>query len=183
MAAPPPWRRPLDRAAADRALAQVDPRLRMAAPGDARAVVGLLREWARHGWDAEPAGMADNLVSWLADPHPGFALVACLRGRVAAVAIVQRAFAPPEGVVQLVLDDLYVARSSRRMGMGRALVRGLLAVAPLLDARHVSLTVRRDNHAARALYAACGLAPSSDLFYAATWDGGAFALEDSGTLR
>lgn len=165
MPAPPPWRAPLDADAADAALSAIDPRLRVARPGDARALTGLLREWARDEWAEEPPHLLRHMTAWLADPTPGFGLVAEHRGRPGGLALVQRTFAPPEFIVQLVLDDLYVARSARRSGLGRALVDGLVAVAPLLAVRHVSLTVRADNPGARALYAACGWASTDDLLY------------------
>lgn len=161
----PPWRAPLDPQLADRTLAAVDPRLRVAQPGDAPALTALLREWARDEWAEEPPGLRRHLTAWLADPAPGFALVAAHRGRPAGLALIQRTFAPPEFIVQLVLDDLYVARAARRTGLGRALVNGLVAVAPLVSARHVSLAVRRDNPGAQALYAACGWEPTDDVLY------------------
>lgn len=165
MVRPPPWRTPLPPPAADRVLRAVDPRLRVARPNDGRALAALLREWARDEWETEPRDMHANIAAWLADPAPGFALLGERQGRPAGLALVQRTFAPPEFVVQLVLDDLYVARSARRQGIGRALVAGLVAIAPLVSARHISLTVRRDNAAARALYDAAGWHRTGDLLY------------------
>lgn len=161
----PPWRRPVDAEDADRRLRDVDPGLRIARPGDARALVSLLREWSRDEWAEEPPGLAGHMAAWLADPAPGFALLCARRGRPAGLALIQRTFAPPEFVVQLVLDDLYVARSARRQGVGRALVDGLVSLAPLLAARHVSLVVRRDNPGARALYEAAGWDSTDDVLY------------------
>lgn len=165
MSPAPPWRAPLDPDTADAALAIVDPRLRIARPADAHGLTGLLREWARDEWTEEPPDLDRHMADWLADPSPGFALLAEHGGLPGGLALIQRTFAPPEFVVQLVLDDLYVARAARRQGLGSAIVRGLRAVAPLVQARHLSLTVRRDNPGARALYRACGWEPTDDLLY------------------
>jgi GNAT superfamily N-acetyltransferase len=165
MSPAPPWRVPLDADAADLALGRLDGRLRVARPGDARALTGLLREWARDEWAEEPRDLARNMGAWLADPAPGFALLATHRGQPAGLTLVQRTFAPPEFVVQLVLDDLYVAKAARRHGLGRVLVDGVVALAPLLGAKHVSLTVRRDNPGARALYEAAGWESTDDVLY------------------
>ena len=161
----PPWRVPLDPDAADQRLGQVDPRIRVARPADAPALTRLLREWARVEWAREPPDMERHITAWLADPAPGFALLSTNGDQPTGLALVQRTFAPPEFVVQLVLDDLYVARSARRQGLGRALVDGVVALAPLLSARHISLVVRRDNPGARALYSGAGWESTDDVLY------------------
>jgi ribosomal protein S18 acetylase RimI-like enzyme len=163
----PSWRTPLDRPACDAALQAVDGRLRLADAGDTRAMTALLQELAAAEWDHAPVGLGAPLATLLADPEPGFVLVALERGHVAAFAIVQRMAAPTEGAAQLCLDDLYVAHSARRRGLGAALMAGTRAVGQMLGAVYLYLHVRPENVAARALYAAEGMEPADVVVYEA----------------
>jgi ribosomal protein S18 acetylase RimI-like enzyme len=163
----PSWRTPLDRAACDATLRAVDGRLRLAHTGDTRAISALLQELATAEWDHPPAGVGEPLAAILADPEPGFILVGLNGDRVAAFAMVQRMAAPTEGAAQLCLDDLYVARSARRKGLGAALMAGTRALGQMLGAVYLYLHVRPENAAARALYAAEGMEPADVVVYEA----------------
>lgn len=60
---------------------------------------------------------------------------------------------------EVTLMDVAVAPSSRRLGVGRALVDELLAFARARGARLVVLEVRKSNAAAIALYESLGFVP------------------------
>ena len=55
------------------------------------------------------------------------------------------------------LTDLYVARDTRRNGIGTELMREVLAAFRALGIEHVDLDVMASNHVARSLYARWGL--------------------------
>jgi ribosomal-protein-alanine N-acetyltransferase len=57
------------------------------------------------------------------------------------------------------VTNLLVDRESRRRGLGRRLMVGLIKAAVDKGARHLTLEVRTSNQAARRLYAGLGLAP------------------------
>jgi [ribosomal protein S18]-alanine N-acetyltransferase len=57
------------------------------------------------------------------------------------------------------ITNLFVAPRSRGRGVGRRLLVGLIQGAVDRGARHLTLEVRPDNEAARALYASVGMAP------------------------
>jgi len=81
-------------------------------------------------------------------------LVAEMRGEVAgfAVGTVLRGVVPAEGEVELIAVD----RGARRVGVGRALLKALLARMAGLGVGAVRLEVRVSNVAAIALYGAAG---------------------------
>jgi GNAT superfamily N-acetyltransferase len=162
---PPPWRAPLDRAARDATLAGVDPRLRLGRPSDARGVAALMLALADAEWARVPPDLAAHVAAFVRDPAPGFAVVVEGAGRLVAFATVQRLAAITTRGTQLCLDDLFVHPSCRRAGLGRALLRGVVAIAKATDAAYLYLHVRPDNDAARALYVAEGLTPGDDVLY------------------
>ncbi len=57
------------------------------------------------------------------------------------------------------VTNLVVAEESRRRGVGKALMLGLVETALEMGARHLTLEVRSKNEAARSFYAHFGLAP------------------------
>jgi ribosomal-protein-alanine N-acetyltransferase len=57
------------------------------------------------------------------------------------------------------VTNLLVAPDSRGLGIGLALVLGLIDAAIVVGARHLTLEVRSQNREARSLYARLGLAP------------------------
>jgi ribosomal-protein-alanine N-acetyltransferase len=81
------------------------------------------------------------------------ALVAERAGRVVAYGVL----APAPGEAQLL--NLTVAPAARREGLGRALLRHLVATAARLGAEQVFLEVRTSNAAAIGLYQAEGFVP------------------------
>jgi [ribosomal protein S18]-alanine N-acetyltransferase len=57
------------------------------------------------------------------------------------------------------ITNLFVEPRSRGRGVGRRLLVGLIQGAVDRGARHLTLEMRPDNEAARALYASVGMAP------------------------
>lgn len=57
------------------------------------------------------------------------------------------------------VTNLLVEETSRRRGLGRRLMVGLIRAAVADGARHLTLEVRTSNQAARRLYAGLGMAP------------------------
>jgi [ribosomal protein S18]-alanine N-acetyltransferase len=57
------------------------------------------------------------------------------------------------------VTNLLVSLPHRREGLGRQLMLALMESAVSSGARHITLEVRKENQAARALYARLGLAP------------------------
>ena len=57
------------------------------------------------------------------------------------------------------VTNLLVAGDHRERGVGRALMTSLIEAAVASGARHLTLEVRKENKAARALYARLGLVP------------------------
>lgn len=92
-------------------------------------------------------------------------LVAERDGRVVGYALTQEATrtATPLTVARsyLVVEELAVDPSSRRGGVGRALMAEAEALARHLGLPRVELEVRAWNHAAERFYAALGYAPAS----------------------
>lgn len=54
------------------------------------------------------------------------------------------------------IENVVVAKSSRRRGVGSQLVREILALAKASSAENIFLEVRESNQAARRLYEVCG---------------------------
>lgn len=57
------------------------------------------------------------------------------------------------------VTNLFVDPGRRRRGIGRSLMVALAGAALEAGARHLTLEVRKTNHAARSLYAGLGMAP------------------------
>ena len=70
------------------------------------------------------------------------------------------------GAAEVVLmNDLFVAESARRNGIGRALIDASVDVARARGAAHLEWATRPDNEAGRRLYDATGAEPSTWIAY------------------
>ena len=115
------------------------PRVRAVSPADAEAVARLFRSApeAGRGWSAssvENALAAGGFGRWIGDEP-----------------ILAAGLVTPAGD-DFELANLAVAAGSRRLGLGRALVEGLLEAAALACAERVVFEVAADSAAAIALY-------------------------------
>ncbi len=118
-------------------------RVRAARPDDADAMAAIHASVAAPGWSAQ------DFASWLARPD-AFAVVADSAGGAASFAL---ALAAGEDA-----DILMIATAwqMHRCGAGRATLRALAGEAARRDVGRLVLEVARNNHPARALYAAEG---------------------------
>lgn len=64
-----------------------------------------------------------------------------------------------------VLNDLFVAKEARRMGVGHALINQAIDHAKVTDAKGILLETATDNHNAQALYEKIGFERETNYFY------------------
>jgi ribosomal protein S18 acetylase RimI-like enzyme len=100
-------------------------------------------------------------------------LVAEREGEVAGFVQLYPMFSSVRTARTWILNDLFVAASSRRHGVGRTLLDAAAAFAREDGAAAISLETGRDNAAARALYRAAGWAEDDTQWYSLQVDAGA----------
>jgi len=105
-----------------------------------------------------PSGIYDSYQTG-AEQRPIFrsALVAEREGQILAFAFATLLLDGEQNLCQL--DSIAVRGDARRLGLGTALLRALLAWAFQNGARHFSLEVRESNARAIGLYGGLGLLP------------------------
>lgn len=108
-----------------------EPLLRSAEPKDLEAIVGLIRELAEferltHLLQVTPESLRPHLFG---DKPVAEALVAEVQGRVVAFALFFTNFSTFLAKPGLYLEDLFVQPAFRRLGLGRALLERLGAIA------------------------------------------------------
>ena len=132
-------------------------RIRDAEPGDAPAVLELMRELAEHeGLAAYFQLTQDALLEYcLREPKRFQVLVAASESAVVGFATYMFQFSPWAAREYLFLDDLYVAGTARNAGVGMRLMRqvGAIALERDVDVRWHIETV---NRSAQRFYAALG---------------------------
>jgi ribosomal protein S18 acetylase RimI-like enzyme len=144
------------------------PRVRLAQPQDADAVVRLMLAFRDHLGLSGPTDeeMRAGVERLLGDPDTEFLLAAP-----------DADGAPPAGVAQLrfrfgvwragrdcLLEDLYVDESARGAGLGRALVEATLARARARGCRRVELDANERNDAALGLYGSFGFSATANQY-------------------
>jgi GNAT superfamily N-acetyltransferase len=138
--------------------------IRAAGPEDAEDVERLVRELAAYERepDAVVAGAADFAAA-LGGEHPlVHALVAEVDGRVAGMALWFVTFSTWRGRHGLWLEDLYVSPEHRGLGLGRALLSRLAAVAVERGYERLEWNVLDWNAPALAFYRRLGGEPLDD---------------------
>jgi len=127
-------------------------RLRRAGPDDLDAVMAIERAvFGSDAWSAE------SMRAELSDRH-SYYLVATPADALEPV----EAYAglrSPHGAPQADIQTIAVSEGARRHGLGRVLMRALLAEARDRGAREVFLEVRADNPPAQSLYGSLGFEP------------------------
>jgi ribosomal protein S18 acetylase RimI-like enzyme len=140
--------------------------IRLAGPGDAAALAGLVRAFRDHLAARAPldAALERHLPRALADPGLEFAC-AWLDGE--AVGYTQTRFWTSiwASGIEAQLDDLFVLAAARRRAVGRALLRHAFERAARRGALRFGLNTNERNLAAQALYRSEGLAPQSHALY------------------
>lgn len=131
--------------------------VRLAGPGDAETLAGLLGALlAQHGM-AAPEDLAGALARDGGGVAPRFEALIAERGEAAVgMALFYPTYRPSLAAPGLLLEDLYVAPEARRHGVGRRLMARLAALARARGCRYIEWTVEDDNGAARAFYESSG---------------------------
>ena len=131
----------------------------LADPGHRDAVRDMIDAYARdpHGaGHGLPADVLERLVPGLAQ-HPTTVVFLAFDGSTpAGVAVCFRGFSTFTARPLLNVHDLAVHPAYRRRGVGRALLEHAASHARGLGCVKLTLEVREENEAARALYRACG---------------------------
>jgi len=131
--------------------------IRPAARANADLVARLIAEF-RDWWSkSEPPERAIRAgVERIMDTGDGEYLLAAVDGEPAGVSQLRFRWSLWTSAEDCWLEDLYVRESARRAGVGRALVEASLERARARGCKRVELDVNEGNHAALALYEACG---------------------------
>ena len=137
---------------------------------DKRRLVTLLE-----AYKADPMGggspysdeEASRLISGLSD-HPKAVILFCFsEGEFAGGAVCFETFATFTARPCINIHDICVLPAFRGMGLGRELMNGVIEKAKRIGAGKITLEVRKDNTAAKQLYASegFGLTDPEMLFY------------------
>lgn len=130
------------------------PRVRVATPADAKALLPLFRAfYGDHLESTTAAAVRRNLE---ASASVDTVLVALVDGRPAGFASLRLIPQIETDRMHAELSDLYVDGSHRRRGLGRLLMHAAEGLARRRGAHRVVLTVGLENEAARAFYRALG---------------------------
>jgi ribosomal protein S18 acetylase RimI-like enzyme len=124
-------------------------------PDDRRAVTELVDAYARDPLAARrplPEDVRARLADGLREHPTTMVFLAIDDGRPAGVAVCFLGFSTFAARPLINVHDLAVLASSRRRGLGRLLLRHVETKARELGCCKVTLEVREDNDAARALY-------------------------------
>lgn len=140
---------------------------------DARAVVELLDEYARHPMGQSrrlPEDVQARIIPGL-QRHPGaFVLLACDGADRIGVAVCFRGFSTFAGLPLINIHDLAVTAGHRRKGVGRALLEDVLRRARESGCAKVTLEVRDDNVNARRLYERMDFGPwRNPMLFVSRW--------------
>lgn len=132
--------------------------LRLARPADAEAIRAIYNhevEHTTHTFDLEPRTL-DQQRAWLAERTGAFAvLVAEIEGRVAGFASLSP-YRDRPAYRTTVEDSVYVDRTCRSRGVGRALLSGVVEAAANRGFHSVIGRIVGGHDASIALHHACG---------------------------
>ncbi len=131
--------------------------LRAAAAGDCETLASLLGALLAEHDTAPPPDFAGSLRRDGFGETPRFeALLAEKDGEAIGAALVYPVYRPSLAAPGLVMEDLYVRPSARRLGVGRMLLAHLAGLARERGCKYILWEVEDANDAARAFYARCG---------------------------
>jgi ribosomal protein S18 acetylase RimI-like enzyme len=141
------------------------PAVRRVAPGDAEAAGRLLHEFNASVQMPTPgvAAMARRVRELL---EAGEAIVLMAGDGPDAVLVLRLRPALWTEGLDAYLEELYVAPTARRRGLGRALVETAMDIARSRGAVYIDLYTGEDDGPARALYERLGFTHDRDLYYA-----------------
>ena len=133
--------------------------VRAATAADLVEILALLHELA--------AFEGGTVTASVAALHDGFAagrfeaLVAERGGSIAGLLIFLPSYSSWRGQSGAVIHDLYVRPAAQGLGLGKMLVRSLLAMAPARGWGRVDVTVLDWNQPAQGFYRSLGLVPAA----------------------
>lgn len=130
-----------------------DIRVRAALPGDAAALLPLVRALNREQGDPEDLISEAALAELIATAQVA---VAELDGALIGYATGHATYETGHAEHGLYIGDLYVVPEQRQHGVGRALLAQLAAAGKAQGAQHLWLTAREENTAAHAFYRRLG---------------------------
>lgn len=134
--------------------------VRRARPEDARAVWQMNREF-----NGETGVSVEGTARLLAESGCEIVLIAEMEmealGFVCARVCASVCYAEKVGE----LTELYVRKSARRRGTGKALVMAAVEEMRKAGAGDITVLTGEDNSPAQALYASCGFCPSGERHY------------------
>jgi ribosomal protein S18 acetylase RimI-like enzyme len=138
-------------------------------PAHARAIAALINAYIADemgGGAPLPAEEQDRLTRGLRD-HPRSVVLLARAGEVyAGLLVAFENFSTFTARPMLNIHDVIVLPSYRGKGIGRQLMTAILAEARERSCSRVTLEVRKDNAAARHLYASLGFKePEESMFY------------------
>lgn len=135
----------------------MDAPIRLATATDLDALLALMQ--AFYDESVYPLDVARARAAFgdlLADEHNGRVWIAERDGEALGYAVLTLGFAMEYYGRDGFLDDLYLVPAGRGKGLGAALMEAVEGEAKRLGVRALHLEVGRDNHRAKALYAARG---------------------------
>lgn len=130
---------------------------RAAGVADVPVLRAMLAELARHE-GASSVGSVEALTAGGFGPRPLFFAVLAEEDRPCGMAIYYPDFSTHRGQPGVYVQDLYVDRSVRGVGVGRGLLAAVMR-AQDWGARYVTLGVSPDNAVALSFYARVGFRP------------------------
>ncbi len=131
--------------------------IRRADPSDLEELLPLVAAFQREeSYDADEPSLRRTLGELLIDPRAGCAIVARERDRAIGYAVLCLGFSIELRGRDAFVDELYVVPALRGRGLGRALLRALVAEARAEGVRKLHLEVEQRNESARRLYVAEG---------------------------
>lgn len=157
-----------DKQGGERGLAAVIP-VRRATRADIAVLAHLQREFGNHlrGMGDDSPGLLLSAAQWsdiLSRPHLG-CLVAEDRGGPVGYLSYHEGYDLDRGGPVVYVFDLFVRATSRRRGVGRALMAEAAGVCTTIGGREILFDVWRRNDAAIAFYARLGAIPVRELQY------------------
>lgn len=135
----------------------MDAPIRLATPADLGALLALMQAfYDESDYPLDGAQARAAFEHLLADEGHGRVWIAERDGEAVGYAVLTLGFAMEYYGRDGFLDDLYLAPAARGQGLGTKLVDAVEREARALGVRALRLEVGRDDHRAKALYAARG---------------------------
>ena len=137
--------------------------VRRATAADVDLLVDLMRQfYAEASFPLDAAWAAAAFSSLIADPSLGAVWIMSVDDDVVGYAVLTVRFAMEFGGFSGCIDDLFVRRSHRRLGVSRAGLEALVAECQARGCKSLHVEVDPQNVAAVTLYRRFGLAPGTD---------------------